>query len=505
MKKKLLFGILLISLFLFSTISAVQPARGYEFGVPDQAKGMEGESEIKIYDKDEWKDHLGSDADRPGSIWEGDADVVGAKSKGKVIDWEEDEELISFFWDHVLEASLDLDYAYSCVEDPLVGSYKDAISYINRTLTGYLYTGDGVYLTQGMEGLIEVLNGINIGYFDGGFGGPSWGIITNATIQSWLAMCQNTLANFMQGTLTEDQAKALFDKEYDGTYITTDNWDFYENADYPSKPDDKNVEGPFLADPRDLRDSYDSLVALKNMIYGQLNAYAKNGSTLYAMMHPSVYGDPGNASWVNQILIAQLYGSPVLLGHDPTYGALNQTLEAGAGGPEKIIEQFENVIPKKAGYLYLALEGGIPVYTPTGDYLKKMVEEFDIDDEDVETGHPAMDGIVPFTCDVEVEGMVITMEFEMDDYLDPADWEVDCDLLVAKALEDRDELEDWEVVFTYSEYGSQSKIQYMDGDDIFFEKGGVDQIPGYEVVILIGVSALSVLGLIYVIMKKRKM
>ena len=89
------------------------------------------------------------------------------------------------------------------------------------------------------------------------------------------------------------------------------------------------------------------------------------------------------------------------------------------------------------------------------------------------------------------------MEFEFDDYPDPAD--------VREGDSDPDELEDWEVVFTYSEYGSQSKVQYMDGDDIFYEKAGVDQIPGFEVTIIIGASALSILGLIYIVMKKRKM
>jgi hypothetical protein len=317
----------------------------------------------------------------------------------------------------------------------------------------------------------------------------------NATFNAIAGAAGLTYLNWLQGTMTEAEAELLFKKKWDGTLITTDNWDYYENADYPSKPDDEEEEGPFLADPRDLRESYDELVRLKTTLYDQLFAYSANASALQTVIGTIAAGDPWGVEIINQTCIA-----------NPLIGqSLSYLLTNAIGGPYLIYTDFEKMIPKKAGYLYLALEGGLPVYTPTADYLRKMVEEFNIKDDFVETGHPAMDGVIPFTCDVEVEGMVITMEFEFDDYPDPADWEVDCDLTAAEVEAKPDELEDWEVVFTYSEYGSQAKIQYMDGDEIFFEKGGVDQIPGYEVTIILGASALSILALIYVVMKKRKM
>jgi len=493
MKKKLLFGILLISIFLFSSVTMVQPARGYEFGVPDQAKGMEGEGEIKIFDKDEWKKSLGGDGDRPDDIWDGDSDIVGAKSKSKIKDWEEDEDLIHFFWDFILATDLDIDNPVTGAPVTTVSNYKDAIKFIDDMVTVDMGT-------KALGGTATIITMINNGYFAG------FGISMNS---SWLELgyyANNTAANFQQGTLEEAQAKVLYDKKYDGTLVEMDTWEFLEKGNFKSKPDEKGAEAPFLADPRDLRENYDLLVALKTNIYTDLFAYAANGTNLWGAIMPAAFlgmGNPWMATELDQLLRWDPLAPGVLPTADPYLTAAQTALGAGAQGPIIIYDAFEELIPKKAGFLYMALEGGLPCYVPTEDYLTKMVAEFNINDEFIETGHPAMEGSIPFTADVKVEGMTITMKFDFDDYLDPADWEIDKDLLVAD--EDPDELENWKVVFTYSEYGSQSKVQYMDGDDIFFEKGGVDQIPGYEVAILIGVSALSVLGLIYVVMKKRKM
>jgi hypothetical protein len=471
MKKKLLFGMLLLSIFLFSSVTMVQPARGYEYGVPEAAKGMEGESEIRIYDKDEWEDHLGDgpEADEPTDIWDGQSDIVGARSKGRVVDWEEDDE-IKFFWDFVLESDLSLDDPVTGEKDPLVDTYKDAIEYIYRTVTN-------VFGTSAIGGAASALTAINLGLTP---------ITPNATWGLLGYLANNTLAKFLQGTLRETEAKLLYSKEWEGTMITTDGWNFRADADFPSEPDDDDEEGPFLADPRDLKESYDELIRLKTHVYGQLEDLSANGTLLYGAIMPPT----GNIHMAIQL--------DQIMGGTGDLSVVGLALGTGIGGPLQVITDFEILIPKKAGYLYLALEGGLPVYTPVEDYLEKMVDEFRIDDEVEETGMPPIDGTIPIKCDVDVEGRVITMKFEYrDDFDDPYE--------VAKGELDPHHLEDWEVVFTYSEYGSQSMRQYKDGDDIFFEMGGVEQIPGYEVTIIIGVSALSIVGLIYVLMKKRKM
>ena len=61
-----------------------------------------------------------------------------------------------------------------------------------------------------------------------------------------------------------------------------------------------------------------------------------------------------------------------------------------------------------------------------------------------------------------------------------------------------DTLEDFTVIFG-------DTVQFLNDDgEIFYEYGGIDQIPGYEITILLGASAISILALVYVIMKKRK-
>ncbi len=42
MRKKILYGILFVTLFLVSTTSMIQPVHAYEFGFPDEAVGVEG-------------------------------------------------------------------------------------------------------------------------------------------------------------------------------------------------------------------------------------------------------------------------------------------------------------------------------------------------------------------------------------------------------------------------------------------------------------------------------
>ena len=101
MNKKILYGIFFISIFLLSTASMVQPVRGYEFGVPKEAIGVEVEGEIKIYDEDEWEDHIGKGTD-PDDIFDEDhdPDVVGAKTKTITREIETDEELIDYTYVH---------------------------------------------------------------------------------------------------------------------------------------------------------------------------------------------------------------------------------------------------------------------------------------------------------------------------------------------------------------------------------------------------------------------
>ena len=92
MKRKLLYSIILISIFLMSSMSMVTPVQGYAPPeIPAQAKGATiADSEVTVYDEDEMEDHLGSGFDIK-DIKAGDADIVGARSQYKVTEWEADE------------------------------------------------------------------------------------------------------------------------------------------------------------------------------------------------------------------------------------------------------------------------------------------------------------------------------------------------------------------------------------------------------------------------------
>ena len=108
MNKKIISIVLFIFIFASGIFTMAKPVRGYKFGVPEIAKGQEGESRVILYDEDEWDNHLGVGADNPDDFFGEYADVVGAKSKGKLLDWWEDDE-INFFGDYILTIDVDIE------------------------------------------------------------------------------------------------------------------------------------------------------------------------------------------------------------------------------------------------------------------------------------------------------------------------------------------------------------------------------------------------------------
>jgi hypothetical protein len=520
MNKKVLYGIILLSIFLMSAATTVQPVQGYKFGVPDQAKGVESESEIKVYDEDQWESCMGHDGDEPDDIWDGDSDVVGAKAKSKVIDWEKDDE-ISFFWDFVMETEIDAPPPLDTLE-----VYKDAIDFIAAKITSLSNIDMVDPSNNGPLTLINLtVQGITI---------PS--VISLPGIWYWSSLGNMTLAGHIAQAFgaayayaaTEAYAKALYDKEAEGTMVTLDTWEYYE-GEYPAEPDEEDDDGPFLDEPEALWESYETLVDLKTDIYGKIDAVVaaveQANATLAAAKAGTLQSDPttqiawgiinrsigGILGMMNPTLPGFLYGYgfddlPELFLDAIITATGNNVLSegaspdptkefAGAGGSPGIVSiepLFETYIPKAGGYLYMALEGGYPVYTPTGKFLVNLVEEFEDDIEDSEdvpeNAHPAMDGTIPFevSVDVDKEAMTVTMEFDFDDYPDPYE--------VAKGESDPDEIEDWEVTFYYGEYGSQSKVEYKHGDEIFYSKEGLAVIPGFEITIILGASAVAILG-----------
>ena len=618
MNKKILYGIFFVSIFLLSTASMVQPVHGYECGIPKEGIGITTESEIKIYDEDEWEKHLGKDVDLDLKA-EGDADVVGAKSKQIVRDIEYDEEV-----DHIrkkqlkenaIPGNIDARQNIESLYNPLVtgsGGYPPLVYLANSTIGP---TRDYMAFLASIEADPTI----------------KWFKLNITQRLGWTADLFNiTYLSFAMNNLRDyDTLIAQYGEKYDGTYMERDLWDYYEDADYPSKPDYDDDGVWIMADPRDWYDSYKrvkmfqggqmgdtqtlrniwadqrnagaNLVnswyasffngslhhnfplesylspSAKNMTYWDIAAYEAFNTSIVVALNESVKaaigidkatfdflaGFPGayDALVASELrkLVEEL-GMPVdflkanLTDSSPTgLGTLaflgllaNYThdLVAGVwflvdGILEYIKTSFEWGYPQdKFGHLWGLLLGGQPTYVPEDDWLARMLKEYDIDDETKYYlyGHEAskdLDGdgeIVSFPygtkaslpalfgldvplggeamylqayIDVSLEGSVVTVEFEyQDDQIDPDDstsWPG------TFAGEGEDELKDFEYVIEYGETGSESYSVFKDGDEEFWRKEGLAIIPGFEVTVILGASALSILALIYVVMKKRRM
>ena len=97
MKRKLIYTIIFISIFLMSSASMVRPVQGYENpDIPKEAKGMTlDDAEVTVYDEDAMEDSLGAKFDIK-DIKAGDADIVGARSQFKITDWESDDDIVEY-------------------------------------------------------------------------------------------------------------------------------------------------------------------------------------------------------------------------------------------------------------------------------------------------------------------------------------------------------------------------------------------------------------------------
>ena len=506
----------------------VQPARGYEFGVPKEAVGVTGEGEIKIYDEDEWEKHFGKDGDKPDDIFGGDADVVGAKSKGTVLEIETDEDLIAFLDDHLFETKtskvLGAEFGVPGWE-PTVG---ESITMMDNYLRMFANdTQATLYLAA--KG-ITALPVIKVAEFGAsalaGYGSllPGWvSPLSTAATGGTDALNQAAI-----GIMNESEVVRVYGKKYDGTYVHTDSWDYTED-EFEAEPDEEDDEGPFLADPRDWWDQAKILPATKYDFYAKTGALISYWDNWFTGMNDTLAipgPDPGRAhpymAWNDT-----LAGLAMMMDPTGTFLSLVMSILAQprnlsvynlaypdatvAGGGDLvygtylfirgILAGFQQlywaIIPTKEGLLWNLLCEGLPGYTPIDDYLAKVLDLYDIDEDKAVDNVPYLLGY-PVRMDVSLEGTNIEIDFEFypEDPIDKTDpTDIDPD----------DTLEDFTVTFEYGEYGTQGDVIFEADGEVFFHKGGVEEIPGYEVTIILGAAALSILALIYVIMKKRKM
>jgi len=513
MKRKLIYTIIFISIFLMSSASMIQPVRGYEPpDIPAEAKGMTiDDAEITAYDEDELEERLGKGFDIK-DIKNGDPDIIGARSQFKIIDWETDEDLIDYEEDFIYGA---VDFKASA--DVIRGTFW-AVS--NRTPNpGLPPLGPLLMLASAVN---TTLQGIAVTY--------------NTTVDGSI--------------LTWPELMAIYSESYDGTILDREVWDYLDPAEEfdPNDPDTDDDEVPYLLDPRDWRTSWDNTKALKDYILGRADTIQAALDNWF--LYTTTLSD-GEWAVVNVTLAAIPGLNTILLSIVDTNMVLSAYM-LGSYIHQNVKLSTEYSVPDKAGYLLTMLEAGQPCCGPNSeDFLAKVLEEFNINEDLlwripwVATGEDylglmgaplassaAADGIsaipvgtnymalgmipVPMGGEtiyvyaevkLEYEGGTITYEVEYQDgQIDPRDLVRNQPLymsLYGTPLEDDpDELKDWEWDI-YSVGGAPNTIK--DGDDILWQSTGIESaIPGYEVTVILGVSLVSVVGLIYVIMRKRK-
>ena len=550
MRKKILYGILLLTLFMVSTVSMIQPVYAYEFGVPDEAIDVVGESEIKIYNEDEWEESIGKDGAKPDDIYYGDADVVGARQ---------------------MTILRDLG-AVEKTGGPDDHEFEDGLPAVERVFKiSPLAENIDESLVPGVTGLA----------------GPAGIVaqITNATLGGGAsgAVALGMAGAFAAGIKDYDDLMAIYAEEWDGWIMWRDKWfynkDWETDEDY-GDPDKADLEaddkwtgwGPVFADPRDFRELVDILGAIQNQILADLDAIRGPILDTYMQFFQGgpVAGWPGTAmdkvaqyDALNATLAApqaalggatllQALGFPVIpknwsivhggsdmANGDYVYSFFN-FLDIALGSMWHIMDKLAPFRDKLAMLIGLAAASNLPVGSPSGDWMARALKEFNFDDDVLYqvplfaagkdlNGDGAISNIAINTlnnfmfplggekiyidcyADVSIEGQVVTIEIEWpDDTIDPADslkWKTAILATGPVAAdhwgEGEDELKDFELIITYSDLGTCA-CTWVRGDTILWQAGGVDQIPGYEITILLGVSGISVLALVYIIMKKRR-
>ncbi|MFX1338850.1 MAG: hypothetical protein ACFFDK_09595 [Promethearchaeota archaeon] len=496
MKKKLVYGIIFLTIFLMSTLSTTRPALAYKFGVPKEAKGVKTESQVKLFDQDEWDKHLGKEASEPDDYFYGDADKVDAKSRTKVLEWKEDKRQIDFFADFVLKAEVEVE------DTPEITDFNSVFDYIYNGITGL---SD---LTS--EGPVLVAVALSVALAPGGFqtapaGDPKNWTWTNASDAFYLAQ---------DYPITTDYINEKYPEKLDGTILKRDFWEFTDEP-YKANPDRLKEKIPFLADPHDWYDTYKKLRNVKDELLSNIEPLVETIIAINTSINQLSPTDWSNLNTsVANLLTGPLGGFIVL----PQIGEANpgvenlpwmllesslkadgtNFLQNGTTGLLAISDLVGTQIPGKFGFLFNLLTEGLPTYTPVHDFLARIADDFDINDRAVEVGIPGLDPSVKVRGDVDVDGNAITLKFEYPDgTVDPANPDK--------------KLKDWEVTFTYGDMGTQESVSFKDDDGTEFyrlESLPMDylQIPAvrYLLYLVGGISAAVIIGLIYVVMRRRR-
>ncbi|TFG01981.1 MAG: hypothetical protein EU540_02475 [Promethearchaeota archaeon] len=577
MNKRILYALIFTSIFILSTVSMVaQPAAGahWKLGIPEQSRGTEVEREVKIYDKDAWGEHLGDDNnDKVKEKFGGDADEVDARSKIKINDWEG--EKINVFADHLMTRDLPTDEKGM----PLTLMGKQLTEYwslgakIDEILAEGAWRNDSVNqdpnkleVEIGSDWSFNVSNGAadscapfsyleiltKVIYESKDPSGTKifdFGVTAEDNYGNYDESSPWAIANWSDAThwrsevglLNKEEAIETFAKEYSGTEVEINSWDFVEKGNYESDPDEKEEILPILKDPHDYLELYNQFhsywegqVIMVNQIIQGVNQmrriFRDFKDKSMATIKPE-YGNNQSLFWdiANEsisLYLRAMYNLSDDEDKKDLYVKARQTgnlvdlyLEAllDASG-DNLIQQYMDipsglnyikyfildVIPlQKKEFLAFLFEEGLYAMQPVDKYLEKIIDDFDIDEDAVWGDDLEIDGM-EWKDDlnnggITVEGRIVSVKYEwVGNIYDIPDTEEVNPLL-------HDPREDYKIIYTYGDTGGQISIEY-EGSETFFKIENIAPlIPGYEITILLASAAISALAIIYVVMKKKRM
>ena len=560
MNKKIIYSILFFTLFLLSTASMVQPVQGYERGIPDEAIGVEAQREVDIYDEDEWEKCLGKGTD-PSDIYDSDgngADTVGAREMQIIREIEDDEEL-DFTEEFLFGPDNEGGQGHLAIQqtiaelagvlpvdqpDPLNAFLYPALPYFLR-LAAVAGGGVTAQFSQSINNTHDQMVVKDVATISAEAGVDEYD-------GTWL---KRDKWFFDKDWETDEKwGKKNADYEWDDDpeglgpifYDPRDRYDMYQSI--------RNVKNIILTEIAKQRDNWWN-TWINNVFNGTPALYPawweitpgyggvdQGGYATYLELNTTLATMLKSVFLFDVLAPYMLPTDTLLAGYNWYYGFPNSLVHDVVLYTLGLVESiyailYYNVLDampfddKFAMFSYWAAQGLMNVAVPSDDYVARMVKEFDFDDDvlyrmpwqqygkDVPyLGIVEPDGLImPMQvgrtnrmgldlggetiyvyayADVSVEGQVVTVEIEYQDgQYDPKD--------IINGDPDPNELKDFEYVLTYSDIGSCECV-WKRGDTILYQAGFVEVIPGYELTILLGASAVSILALIYVIMKKRK-
>ncbi|MHA1291235.1 MAG: hypothetical protein ACTSQJ_01045 [Promethearchaeota archaeon] len=274
-----------------------------------------------------------------------------------------------------------------------------------------------------------------------------------ATVGGQTQVWGNTLVGL---GMTESEVEDSWDNDYDAVILTTNSWDYTSDA-FEADPDDEEKEDPVIKDPADAKNIYDDIEEFATKAGLDMGTAAG----LFVVM---LAGGNQIASWnaTHRAVIDATLGAGTAAALDAAcVDALNQLSSTEA---TELSEKY---------FVVQKLNDGFVLMKPLDDYVKEIIDEFDFDEDELEWDNSKQ---------------TITVHIEKDDVTEFGEAE-----------------DDFDIVYKYSDTGTQKSVTFLDKDgNEFYKKEADPTILDYIIPIAIGIVVLIAIIAIVIIIKKKK-